>query len=217
VDYATQVKPIFEVYCYQCHGNGKSKAGVRLDVMTNAMKHIMPGDARRSDVYRAITRSLGASDRMPPVSQPQPKPGEIATILVWIGQGAEWLPAVAERSNVTYAADIRPIFAQSCIPCHGEKAQRGQLRLDSLEAVRKGGERGAVIFPGKSDKGALILEAAGLDGPDMPPPPSAPPLLSHEHAASIPAAAGVDGLPPPKPWTAEEIGLVRAWLAQGAQ
>jgi mono/diheme cytochrome c family protein len=90
VDYATQVKPILENYCYQCHGNGKSKAGVRLDVKTNAMMHITTGDPFHSDVYRSMTRSMGASDRMPPVSQKQPGDADVATIKLWIQQGAVW-------------------------------------------------------------------------------------------------------------------------------
>ena len=90
VDYATQVKPIFQNYCYQCHGNGKSKAGVRLDVKNSAMMHITAGDPMHSDVYRSLTRSMGASDRMPPVSQKQPGDADVATIKLWIQQGADW-------------------------------------------------------------------------------------------------------------------------------
>jgi mono/diheme cytochrome c family protein len=90
VDYATQVKPIFQNYCYQCHGNGRGKGGVRLDVKANAMMHITAGDPMHSDVYRSITRSTGTSDHMPPVSQKQPGDADIATIKLWIQQGAVW-------------------------------------------------------------------------------------------------------------------------------
>jgi mono/diheme cytochrome c family protein len=96
VDYATQVKPIFENYCYQCHGNGRSKAGVRLDVKTSAMMHITAGDPMHSDVFRSMTRSMGASDHMPPVSQKQPGDADIATIKLWIQQGANWPDAPAK-------------------------------------------------------------------------------------------------------------------------
>jgi uncharacterized membrane protein len=92
VDFATQVKPILENYCYQCHGNGRTRAGVRLDVKADAMRHITPGDPMHSDVYRAITRSMGASDHMPPISQEQPKAADVATIKLWIEQGARWAP-----------------------------------------------------------------------------------------------------------------------------
>jgi mono/diheme cytochrome c family protein len=90
VDYATQVRPIFEKYCYQCHGNGRDRAGVRLDVQSSAMMHIAPGDPMHSDVYRSMTRSINASDRMPPVPHDQPNDRDIDTIKQWIVQGPNW-------------------------------------------------------------------------------------------------------------------------------
>jgi mono/diheme cytochrome c family protein len=90
VDYETQIKPVFEKYCYQCHGNGRSKGGMILDVKAKAMMHITAGDPMHSDVYRSVTRSVGASDHMPPVAKEQPNAGEIALIKLWIEQGANW-------------------------------------------------------------------------------------------------------------------------------
>ncbi len=90
VDFASQVKPVFAKYCYSCHGNGRSKAGVMLDVKAKAMMHITAGDPVHSDVYRSMTRSTGASDHMPPVSKDQPNAADIAVIKLWIEQGANW-------------------------------------------------------------------------------------------------------------------------------
>jgi hypothetical protein len=50
----------------------------------------------RSDIYRSITRSVGASDRMPPVSKAQPEAADITTIRLWIEQGADWPDAPAK-------------------------------------------------------------------------------------------------------------------------
>jgi len=90
IDFDKQVKPFFEEYCYQCHGRGRQSGGVRLDVKATALKHITAGDPTHSDVYRAITRSLNASDHMPPVSQEQPEDDDIAMIKQWIIEGAAW-------------------------------------------------------------------------------------------------------------------------------
>jgi hypothetical protein len=127
------------------------------------------------------------------------------------------LPPVSAQQGVTYAKDIRPIFEENCFACHGEIRQRRHLRLDSLESVLKGCEDGPVIFPGKSDQGDLILEVSGIGDHDMPPWPSAPPLLSREHLTNAPPATSLDGGPLPKPLTAEQIGLIRDWVAQGAK
>ena len=127
------------------------------------------------------------------------------------------LPPVSTQQDVTYAKDIRPIFQKNCFKCHGENKQQRHLRLDSLESVLKGCEDGPVIFPGKSSKGDLILEVTGMGDHDMPPWPSAPPLLSREHPTTPPPTVGDDGNPLPKPLTAEQIGLIRAWVDQGAK
>jgi hypothetical protein len=134
---------------------------------------------------------------------------------VW-ADGLSTLPPVATQTNVTYASDIRPILAAHCFPCHGEDLQKRRLRLDSRESVLKGCEDGPVIFPGKSDRGDLILEICGLGDHDMPPWPAAPPLFSREHYTNAPAF-GPDGVPAQKPLTAGEIGLIRAWVDQGAK
>jgi hypothetical protein len=127
------------------------------------------------------------------------------------------LPPASTQQDVTYAKDIRPLFERSCFPCHSATKQQRRLRLDSLEAVLKGCEDGPVIFPGKNDKGDLILEITGMGDHDMPPWPSATPILSREHPTKTPPTTSPDGSPLPKPFTAAEIGLVRAWVAQGAK
>jgi mono/diheme cytochrome c family protein len=90
VDFATQVQPIFQTYCYQCHANGRKRGGFIIDQKSPALLHVTPGAPDQRDIYRAITRSMGASDHMPPVSQDQPDDQDIATIKLWIEQGANW-------------------------------------------------------------------------------------------------------------------------------
>src|SRR5205809_8112725 len=82
------------------------------------------------------------------------------------------LPPPADKKGLTYAKDIRPLFEASCFRCHGEERQKGELRLDSLEAVLKGGEDGKVIVPGASKKSLLVIAASRIDDETaMPPKP----------------------------------------------
>jgi hypothetical protein len=148
--------------------------------------------------------------------------GLTVVLTVWIASaifasGLSKMPPVSLQTNVTYARDIRPILEAHCFRCHGETLQKRHLRLDSLEAVLKGCEDGPVIFPGKSDTGDLILEICGLGDHDMPPFPAPPPILSHERYTNALPSVGPDGVPASTPLTAEQIGLVRAWVAQGAK
>ena len=164
------------------------------------------------------------------------------------------LPPVADNKGVTYAKDIRPIFEESCFRCHGEERQKGELRLDNLQAVLKGGEGGKVVVPGDSKKSLLVAAVAQIDdeiamppkrrpggpgepggpggqrgpgnrpsrGPDAGSPPAAGP--GGERGPGIPGSPGrLGGFggggfgPPAKPLTPEQVGLIRAWIDQGAK
>jgi mono/diheme cytochrome c family protein len=104
------------------------------------------------------------------------------------------LPPASTKTGVTFAADIKPIFEKSCVKCHGAEKQKGKLRLDSLEATLKGGGEGKILEPGKSAESSLVHSIARLD----------------EDAAMPPADKG-------EPLTKEQIGLIRAWIDQGAK
>ena len=60
------------------------------------------------------------------------------------------------------------MLAENCYSCHGDKKQKGGLRLDSLEAILKGGESGPAVVAGKPEE-SLIVEAINYQGPEMPP------------------------------------------------
>jgi mono/diheme cytochrome c family protein len=101
------------------------------------------------------------------------------------------LPPAAERP-VEFTRDIQPIFAESCYGCHGPEKQKGGLRLDvKAEALRGGDNHAPAIKPGKSAESPLIHFVAGLV-PDVVMPQKGDRL------------------------TAEQIGLLRAWIDQGA-
>src|SRR5215469_6288689 len=47
--------------------------------------------------------------------------------------------------NTFYGAQIQPIFTAHCINCHGADKHKGNLRLDSYQALMRGGKDGTVI------------------------------------------------------------------------
>ena len=49
-----------------------------------------------------------------------------------------------------FEARVRPILVDQCMKCHGPKKQSSGLRLDSREAVLKGGESGPAVVPAKA-------------------------------------------------------------------
>ncbi len=78
--------------------------------------------------------------------------------------------AAASDDHAFFEAKIRPLFAQHCYECHGEKKQKGGLRLDSRAAWQEGGDSGAVIIPGKPDESPLI-QAVRYADEDLQMPP----------------------------------------------
>jgi mono/diheme cytochrome c family protein len=54
---------------------------------------------------------------------------------------------------------IRPILAEKCLKCHGPDKQKGDLRLDSAEAVAKGGGSGQPLFVAGKPEESLLLRA----------------------------------------------------------
>jgi hypothetical protein len=67
-----------------------------------------------------------------------------------------------------FERNVRPLLAENCYSCHGEKKQKGGLRLDSLESILAGGGSGPAVVPGKADE-SLLVEAINYDGLEMPP------------------------------------------------
>ncbi len=51
---------------------------------------------------------------------------------------------------------IRPFLANDCYECHGAKKQKGGLRVDSRDGLRKGGDSGPALVPGDANKSLLI-------------------------------------------------------------
>jgi Planctomycete cytochrome C len=73
-----------------------------------------------------------------------------------------------------FEARIRPILAANCYDCHTDEPKAG-LRLDSREAILKGGASGPAIEPGKPDA-SLLIKAVRRE-PKAPEMPSGRPKL----------------------------------------
>jgi mono/diheme cytochrome c family protein len=63
--------------------------------------------------------------------------------------------ARAADTNEFFEMKVRPVLAANCYGCHTD-SRMGGLRLDSAEAVAKGGKSGPPIVPGKPDESLLV-------------------------------------------------------------
>ncbi len=80
---------------------------------------------------------------------------------------------------------IRPVLHDNCVECHGAEKQKGGLRMDSREALMKGGDSGDVIVPGKADESLLLKAVRHVDKDLIMPPVKAGPKLSDAIIADL--------------------------------
>ena len=98
-------------------------------------------------------------------------------------------PAAAQP--IDFVRDIQPIFARNCYGCHGPQRQEAAFRLDAKDVALQGGDLGTAIIPGRSADSLLVQFVAGAV-PDKVMPRKGDRL------------------------TAAQVGLIRAWIDQGA-
>ena len=97
------------------------------------------------------------------------------------------LPPPVAR-EVDFTADVQPIFAKHCASCHGATRSKAGIRFDAKETVLTPD----LVKPGDSAGSTLIHAVMGMhDRKRMPPDP---PHLSDE-----------------------QVGILRAWIDQGAK
>lgn len=101
------------------------------------------------------------------------------------------LPPAAER-KVDFVKDVQPILTASCLACHGPEKQKSSYRVDVRAVAIAGGDYGEAIKPGNSAASPFIRYIAGLDD-DLRMPAEGEPL------------------------SAEQVGILRAWIDQGAE
>lgn len=91
---------------------------------------------------------------------------------------AELNPASVEF----FEKKIRPVFVEHCTKCHGTEKQWSNFRLDSRDALLKGGDFGVAVVPGKPEE-SLLLAAVRQTSDDLSMPPKG--KLSDTNIADI--------------------------------
>jgi hypothetical protein len=75
------------------------------------------------------------------------------------------------QDDTFFESKVRPLLADHCLKCHGEKKPKGGLRLDSKAGWEKGGDSGPALVPGKADRSLLVkmIRPGSESPPEMPP------------------------------------------------
>ena len=121
----------------------------------------------------------------------------VGTVLVLVGLAA------CER-DVSYTADVQPIFDNYCVQCHtaaGEGEAASGFVVDNYDTVMKGTSFGPVVVPGSSMSSSLYLVVASKTDPKIHMPP--------HHDDALAEGRGFE-------LSAENIDTIAAWIDQGA-
>ncbi|MBT5708754.1 hypothetical protein N8494_00245 [bacterium] len=108
------------------------------------------------------------------------------------------LPAAA-GNDVDFVKEIKPLFEKSCFGCHGSKPRaKSKYFMNKRATTLEGGSsKEAAVIAGKSAASPLVHFIGDLvEELEMPP------LDKREKYAQL---------------TKDQIGLVRAWIDQGAK
>src|SRR5438105_2098600 len=93
---------------------------------------------------------------------------------------------------VDFVKDIQPLFEASCVKCLGKGKDSGGFSLETRASFFKGGDTGPAAEPANTAKSLVLELVAGLDPDNVMPQRG-------------------------KRWTTEQVGLLRAWIDQGAK
>jgi len=91
-----------------------------------------------------------------------------------------------------YGAQVQPIFVKNCVSCHGRNKHKSGLRLDSFDALMRGGKHGLVIKAGDS-KSSELFRRITL-------PPSDHDFMPSER----------------QPLVAGDVKMIEQWISAGA-
>jgi hypothetical protein len=96
-------------------------------------------------------------------------------------------------AKVDYLREIKPLLAEKCFTCHGALRQKAALRLDTVAAMREGGDSGPALIAGQAEKSLLVDRVLGRNKLRRMPPTS-------------------DG----EPFSERQVALLKRWIDQGA-
>ena len=84
--------------------------------------------------------------------------------------GAKTSAADEQETAKFFETEVRPLLANHCFECHGEKKQKGGLRADHIGYLKTGGDTGPALVPGEPEKSPMI-EAVRYKNKDFQMPP----------------------------------------------
>ena len=116
--------------------------------------------------------------------------------VVWCAALLGVLPIGAECSESDFYRDVYPVLKANCISCHNKTTHKASLNMETPEFMKKGGDSGPGVVPGKGVD-SLIFKAAAHKG-DI----TMPPKGNKTGAMKL---------------SSKQLALLKSWIDQGAK
>lgn len=193
--FETQIRPLLERRCFECHGEKQHKAELNLTTRGGLLKGgesgaaIEPGDRDASLLFEYVRDGDMPPDDAEPLSEE-----EVALIGRWIDAGAPARITSDGGPPALTQDDVIPLMDRRCTCCHGHVYQRGGLDLRTPAAMLTGGDSGPAVIPGDPEASLLVQRVRERQCPpkdDL-------------------GEAGIE------PMTEAELATVQKWIALGA-
>lgn len=113
--------------------------------------------------------------------------------------------AGCDPPEVSFSADVQPIFEKNCIKCHnggGEGVAESGFSVASYDSVMKGTTLGKVVIPESSISSTLYLVVAQKTAPEIQMPP--------HHRQAWAKGRG-------SPLSEKDVTTIAMWIDQGAR
>jgi hypothetical protein len=172
VNFATDIQPILEQYCAECHGRSKARAQLRLHTPDWIRKGgqsgpaVLPGNSHSSELMRRVL-DPNDDDRMPLDADPLP-PETIARLRAWIDQGAPMPANTGAASTVDeHWAYVKPAPPQLPAVARSDWARTA---IDRFVLARLEREK---LTPSPEASKSTLLRRVTLDLIGLPPTPEA--------------------------------------------
>jgi len=167
--FETRIRPVLTDHCVSCHGPDKSKAGLRLDRRSDAIKGassgpvIVPGDPEASPLIEAVRHT--GDTKMPPKSKLPDS--AIQDLTEWVKRGAPWPESPSAKPDPAETHwSFQPISNPPVPPVADEAWARSTIDRFLMAKLESKG-----LKPSKPADKLTLIRRATFDLIGLPPTP----------------------------------------------
>lgn len=179
VDFRTQVQPVLESACLNCHNEDAAEGELRLDTLAGLLAGgtngpaIVAGEPEQSPLYTLTQLAPDHDQLMPPETPLSAEQAEV--IRRWIAAGAPWPDGLTltVQPRIDFATHIQPLLEQHCVACHQQDNAEGGLDLTTRSAALSGGDSGSALIPFDLSSPVYVSTTLAEDDDALMPPADA--------------------------------------------